>query len=158
MREVLKESPRFDFKEVWILVCFSVLVVYLIGLLKPDSELGTIATRDWLLVWMIFMSFPASILFMFFILSFTWLDYEQDFFGTMLMWAGLFAVGYLQWCRLVPFLFMRDRMITLNLKQRSGDKTLGPYRRETYLSYEQTERPEARKASSTPSDQSRHGG
>ncbi|HYY58276.1 MAG TPA: hypothetical protein VE842_13160, partial [Pyrinomonadaceae bacterium] len=127
----------------------SVLVVYLIGQLKPESELGTIATGGWLLAWMILLSFPASLLFMFFIVVFTEIGFRQDSFSMLFIWASLFAVGYWQWCRFVPSLLGRE-IITLDLES-GRERTLGPGRAEPDLSSDLTRR-EVIEPPSSPSE------
>jgi accessory gene regulator protein AgrB len=117
--EEMKDSPRFNLKEAWMIASVSVLVVYLIGQLKPDSELGLTTTINWLVGWMVLLSFPASLLaIVFFVLFFTWIDFRQAGFDMLFIWAGLFAAGYLQWYKFIPAMLSSDQMITLQLEQK----------------------------------------
>jgi hypothetical protein len=113
----MKDRPGFDLREAWVIASVSVLVVYLIGQLKPHSELGTIATIEWLIVWMTLLSFPSSLLSLFLIQTFIWIDYRPDIFDSTLIWATLFAAGYWQWCRFVPYILRKEQMITLKLDE-----------------------------------------
>jgi hypothetical protein len=99
---------------------------------------------------MILLSFPTGLLFMFFIVVFTAMDYRQGLFDMLFIWAGLFAAGYGQWCRFVPSL-LGIEMITLELKS-GGERAVGPGRAEPDSSSDLTRQPEVIERSSTQSE------
>ncbi|HEV2913662.1 MAG TPA: hypothetical protein VGX92_10310 [Pyrinomonadaceae bacterium] len=151
MSENPRDSSRFDFQEAWVIAACSVLVVYVIGQLRPESELGTIATGGWLLVWMTLLSFPTGLLFLLFILIIGFMDYGLNFFTMLYIWAGLFGVGYWQWCRFVPSLLSRE-MITLDLAS-GNNRTVGPARAEPDSSRDFKRQPEVIARSRAESDE-----
>jgi hypothetical protein len=68
---------------------------------------------------MICLSFPSSIIYIVFLAEFfphTAPGYTP--LSYLFFWLLAFAVGYFQWCWLIPRLFKRQKMITLGLVQK----------------------------------------
>ena len=117
MKEFLKSSV----KELWIIVSISVLVMYLIGQIRPYTELASTATADWVIALMILLSFPGSLLFLALCAVFIDINPSAHPLEVTWVWCELFAVGYLQWFWLIPHVFSTSQPITLNLN--SGEFT-----------------------------------
>jgi hypothetical protein len=114
----MKDALGFKLKEGWVIASVSVLVVYLIGQLRPESELGLTATSDWLLIWMLLLSLPASLIAATLIQNLFWL-YPPTLSEIIFVWAVMFAAGYWQWHIFVPWLLPKDQpLITLKLERK----------------------------------------
>lgn len=121
----MRNSLKSYLEEGWTVAALSVLIVFLIGQINPDTELGRIASTDWLMGWMILLSFPGGILSILFFVVFSDLCVECGLSDVIAIWLALFAAGYLQWFRLIPYLFGRNEMIRLRLDR---DRNFAPAR------------------------------
>jgi hypothetical protein len=111
----MKHSGRFYLKRAWALFWVFIYVVYrlergVIGdLFVPQGQ------GEWAFGMIFLLSFPGSLIYVLLldnlIGSYGLFELEAE----PLFWLGMLAVGYWQWCWLMPRLFEMRGITTLNL-------------------------------------------
>lgn len=111
----MSRTSRLILQSVWIILS---ITAFFSPLFRAAVDNNFYYAMDNMLFGMVFLSFPANIIFLFLIdeIPHTFLTefHPLIYFS---IWLMLFVVGYLQWCWAVPRLFAERQMIRLNLVQ-----------------------------------------
>lgn len=114
----MDSENRKVFLRLWLLVSGIAFILPL--WLAPCASIHCTDATDAMFLAMLILSFPSSLIFIV-LLVFAGpsplTSYEPGLY--LLLWAGFFMTGYLQWCMVAPRFFGRRQMITLGISERA---------------------------------------